>query len=302
MELRDIEYFAAVAEHGNVRRASEALDLSPPALSKSLRRLEKSLQARVVKRTPKGVELTAVGAALLAQVRKIRVTLDDVAREAADLARGETGGLRIGSGSIVSEGLPQALIALLTESPKVKLRIVISDNDFTLPLLLKGELDLVFNYLDFMPGGPYDGISQELVYTDTSVVWAAVGHRLAKARRVRLHELVNERWVLTEPQVLIAQRLAQAFVDRRLPAPIASLETRSSALRIATVAGSDLLAYAPRGIFQQAAHRYGVKEIPVKELQWRRPVGVIYRKDAYLSPVAKRFIEVLKKTAKEVAA
>src|SRR5688572_4827553 len=111
MELRDIEYFAAVAEHGNVRRASEALDLSPPALSKSLRRLEKSLQARVVKRTPRGVELTAVGAALLAQARKIRVTLDDVAREAADLARGETGGLRIGSGSIVSEGLPQALIA-----------------------------------------------------------------------------------------------------------------------------------------------------------------------------------------------
>jgi DNA-binding transcriptional LysR family regulator len=75
MELRDIEYFAVMAEHGNVRRASEALGLSPTALSKSLRRLEQSLKARIVKRTPKGIELTAVGSALLAQVKRIRVTL-----------------------------------------------------------------------------------------------------------------------------------------------------------------------------------------------------------------------------------
>ena len=63
MELRDIEYFAVVAEHGNLRRASEALGLSPPALSKSLRRLEESMQAKLVERTPKGVALTPVGAA-----------------------------------------------------------------------------------------------------------------------------------------------------------------------------------------------------------------------------------------------
>src|SRR5262245_39212455 len=71
MELRDIEYFAVVAEHGNVRRAAEALDLSPPALSKSLRRLEKSVGAKLVKRTPKGVELTDVGVAMVGQVRRI---------------------------------------------------------------------------------------------------------------------------------------------------------------------------------------------------------------------------------------
>jgi DNA-binding transcriptional LysR family regulator len=39
-----------------------------------------------------------------------------------------------------------------------------------------------------------------------------------------------------------------------------------------------------------------LKEIPIKELTWRRPVGVIHRKDAYLSPAARRFIDVLKST------
>ena len=57
MDLRDVEYFAVVAQHGHLGRAAEALGLGQPALSMSLRRLEKSAQAKLVKRTPKGVEL-----------------------------------------------------------------------------------------------------------------------------------------------------------------------------------------------------------------------------------------------------
>jgi DNA-binding transcriptional LysR family regulator len=102
MELRDIEYFAVIAEHGNVRRAAEALELSPTALSKSLRRLEASMQAKLFERTPKGVELTSVGAALLARVQRIRLTLNDVAREAADLSHGRSGHLSVGAGLCIS--------------------------------------------------------------------------------------------------------------------------------------------------------------------------------------------------------
>ena len=88
MELRDLEYFAVVAEHGHVGRAAEALGLSQPALSKSLRRLEKAMQAKLVKRTPKGVELTAVGSALHMHVHRLRLSLNDVVHEAADLSQG----------------------------------------------------------------------------------------------------------------------------------------------------------------------------------------------------------------------
>ena len=109
MELRDIEYFAVVAEHGNVRRASEALGLSPPALSKSLRRLEQSMQAKLVDRTAKGVALTPVGNALLAQVQRLRVTLRDIRREAEDLSAGRAGHLRIGVGATTVEDLPRPI-------------------------------------------------------------------------------------------------------------------------------------------------------------------------------------------------
>ena len=64
--LRDIEYFIAIAKHGNLGRTAETLGLSQPALSKSLRRLESVLQTKLVKKVPKGVELTTVGTAFLA--------------------------------------------------------------------------------------------------------------------------------------------------------------------------------------------------------------------------------------------
>jgi regulatory helix-turn-helix LysR family protein len=96
MDFRDLEYFAAVAKHRHVGRAAESIGLSQPALSLSLRRLEKSIQAKVVKRAPKGVELTAVGSALLSHVRRLLLARNDVVREISDLGAGRSGHLQVG--------------------------------------------------------------------------------------------------------------------------------------------------------------------------------------------------------------
>ena len=95
MNERDLEYFAVVAEHGHLGRAAERLGLSQPALSTSLRRLEKSGQAKLVKRTPKGVVLTVIGSALLLHLRPLRLARENVAREMADLSKGRAGVLRL---------------------------------------------------------------------------------------------------------------------------------------------------------------------------------------------------------------
>jgi DNA-binding transcriptional LysR family regulator len=301
MELRDIEYFAVVAEHGNVRRASEALDLSPPALSKSLRRLEQAVGAKLVRRTPKGVELTAVGVALVAQARRIRMMMGDIVREAAELSQGEAGHLRIGASPAIGEDLPSIYVPLLTQSPKLALQIITSDNDVTLPLLLNGELDLVFNYLDFIPAPAYDALTCEHLYDDIHVVCASTRHRLARLKRVAMTDLVPERWALSNPSLLNVQKLSQAFQDRGLPPPRVTVEARSLRIRLQTWASSDLLGYVPRRVLRQAGLRFRLKELPVRELELRRPIGILYRKDAYLPPAAKRFIEILKATAKEIA-
>ena len=300
MELRDIEYFAVVAEHGHLGRAAEALGLSTPALSKCLRRLEQSLQAKLVKRTPKGVELTAEGSALLLHVRELRLSLQDVVREIADLSQGRVGHLLIGTGPTIAEDmLPPACTALLKDAPKLSLKISVSDNYWMLPALRNGELDIIVNYLP--PMFP-EGLVQEHLIYDEYVVCASADHRLASQEKVTLADLTGERWALTEQLLTSQQSLRRAFQDRGLPPPRVAIETRSVRLKLRGVASSDLLDFTSRHVVQQAAKSYRLAVLPVKELEstFRRSVGVIYREGGYLSPAGRRFIEILKATAKEI--
>lgn len=294
MELRDIEYFAIVAEHGNVRRASEALGLSPPALSKSLRRLEQAMQAKLVERTPKGVALTPVGTALLAQAHRLRVTLRDIKREAEDLSQGRAGHLRIGVGVTTVEDLPEAYVALLKEVPRLTGQITVADNDVMVPVLRRGELDLIFNVI---PETPYEGCVQEHLFDDEFVVCASADHPLAKRKRVTMADLAHEEWALSAPGVLNVQHVQRAFQERYLPPPRIAIEARSVPLRLQICAATSLLSFNTRRSLRQVAPRFRLKELPVDELKWRRPFGVIYRREAYLSPAARRLIEVLRAVA-----
>lgn len=300
MELRDIEYFAVVAEHGQLGRAAEALGLSISALSKSLRRLEKAMQAKLFRRTPKGVELTTEGAALLPRVRGLRLSLADVAREIADLSQGRIGHLRVGAHpGVFPDLLGLACGAVLEEAPKVALALTIAGNDELLPALRNGELDLIVNA---MPGRPYEDLVQEHVYDDEFVVYASARHRLAGKKRVVLADIAQERWILWAPNAPSWQRLHRVFEDNHLPPVRVAMVASDMSLRLSAAAHSDLLGITLKRVVQQAAPGYRLVVLPVKELTWRLATAVSYRKDTYLSPAARRFIQILKTTAGEVSA
>ena len=291
MELRDLEYFAVVAEYGNVRRASEALDLSPPALSKSLRRLEQSMRAKLVERTPKGVDLTPVGLALLTHVQRLRLTLQDVHREAEDLSLGRAGHVRIGVGATTVEDLPGSCAALLQQAPGLTAQITVGDNDEMLPALRHGDLDLIFNVL---PDAPYPGCLQERLFDDLFVVCAAADHPLARRRRIPLAELAREDWTLSVPSVMNVQHIRRVFEANGLPMPRIAVEARPLRLRLQLCASTRLLSFVVRRALRLVAPGLRLKELAVDELKWRRPVGVIYRSESYLSPVAQQLIRLLR--------
>ena len=298
MELRDIEYFAVIAEHGHLGRAADALGLSQPALSKSLRRLEQALQVKLVKRTPKGVELTAEGSVLLLRVRELRLSLQGVAREIADVSQGRVGHLRIGVSTAISEQfLSVAFATLLKDGPRTKLIVSVSDNDLLVPALCNGELDLIIHYL---PVTPPEGVVCEHLYDSEYVVCASAKHRLAGRKQVTLAELAQERWALNELTLPAQQRLLEKFRDSGFPPPRVVFQSRSAALRLRTVGSSDLLTIASRDCIEQATSAATVITLPVDALAWLRPVGLIFRRETYLPPVGRRFIEIIKAMAKDM--
>jgi DNA-binding transcriptional LysR family regulator len=301
MDLRDIEYFAVIAAHGHLGRAAEALGLGQPALSLSLRRLESSAGAKLVKRTPKGVELTDVGSALLSHVGRLRLAREDLAREMSDLAHGQAGHLRVGASPVTAQGrLADACSTLLKDAPRLTLDISIAASTNTLlQMLRKGELDILVPH---MLRAPPEGVVREPLWEDEFVVYASIRHRLARRKSVALADLVHERWTATTSSAILGQQsLQRTFEARGLPMPQISLTSDSIAMNHRLVASSDLLGVAPRRPVEQDAGNLGLRIIPVTDVKWMRPVFVAYRKDGYLSPAAKRLIDILKAMAMEIA-
>lgn len=300
MELRDLEYFAVIAEHRHLGRAAEALGLSTPALSKSLRRLEQAVRAKLVARNPKGVELTPAGSALLHRARGLRLALEDVEREAAALGTGDSGELRIGAAPGFAEFLlPSAMARLLRQTRNVTLSVSVGDSAAALlPALRKGELDLVFGAF---ASPSLSGLVREGLYEDDYVVYVSARHRLAGRKRLMLAELARERWAMANRYTPLSQRLRQTFEERGLPAPTIVLVSNSVLLRLRSVGGSELLNLGSKRFLLQSAPRSDYAILPVPELTWHCTVGVTYREDGYLPPAGRRFIQILKETAQEIA-
>ena len=299
LQMRDLEYFAVLAEQGHLGRAAEVLGLSQPALSKCLRRLESSMGTKLVRRTPRGVDLTAVGSALRARVQRLRLSLDDVLHEALDLSEGRAGRLRVGAGAGMGDQfLAAACSTFLVEAPKVALSLEIAPNAMLLPALRKGEYDLVVSGI--RAGSPED-LAQEKLYDDEFAVYCSRNHRLASRTRITLSDLAQERWALSAPNDLSWNALHRAFEDAGLQPPRVAFLTTASGIRIGAVASSDLISFASRRVLQRVSRNFGVTPLQVKGFAWRRSVGVSYRKDSYISPAAHRLISILKSTAMEMA-
>jgi DNA-binding transcriptional LysR family regulator len=300
MELRDIEYFSVVAKHGHLGRAAEALGMSQSALSKCLRRLEQEMRAKLVKRTPKGVELTAEGSTLFLRTDRLRLSLDDIRREVADVSRGLAGHLRIGAGTGYAHHLlPAACNKMVKEAPNVTLNITFPGGlTETTKGLRNGEIDLL---ITMMRAPPEHDLVQEHLYDDEYVVCASANHRLARKKKVTLADVAEERWAVADPTFAIWRHLHKVFQDHGMAPPHIAVETGPQVVRFPVIASSDLLGYTWTSLVRQAMPDLCLVALHVKELELSFGVAVAYRKDAYLSPAARRFIDILKAAAKEIA-
>jgi DNA-binding transcriptional LysR family regulator len=238
MELRDMEYFAVVAEKKHLGRAADALGMSQSALSKCLRRIEVSVGTKIVVRTAKGVELTAAGSALLLHVSKLRLAHEDINREIEDLDQGQSGYVRIG----ISPGFGEELVGpsiglLLDESPNVTLKVKVLTPAEMLLAAGNGELDLV---ITSTAAYRQENMVHEPLLDDEFVFYTSLDHPLGKRRKITLNDIAQEKWT-AHIGSNTWEALQREFAKRKLPVPRLALESDSLAVRFHAITSHGLL-------------------------------------------------------------
>jgi DNA-binding transcriptional LysR family regulator len=190
MELRHLRYFVAVAEERHFGRAAERLHMAQPPLSQQIRQLERELGLELLTRTTRRVDLTAAGAAYLARAREILRAVDDAGAEAARIAAGRVGRLRVGCvGSATYSLLPALARALRAELPDVEFSFqgeMLSPDQAT--ALYDDHLDLGL----MRPMPETAGLTITHVRRERLLVAVPREHRLAGRRRLRVTDLDGE--------------------------------------------------------------------------------------------------------------
>jgi DNA-binding transcriptional LysR family regulator len=296
MELRDLVYFQTIAEAGHLGRAAERLGRTQPALTKSIRRLEDDIGAELFDRSGRGLRLTSVGEVLLARARQLRQSVETTRRELQDVMQGAVGHVRIGSAATTAEYLLPTLFGhLLRDTPGVTIELLIGMNDVLRGSLRSGKLDLVISPLTDRDGE----FSTVPVMEDEVVVVARKGHPLSD--NARLEDLCGQRWILPGPSVAMRQWLENVFASRGLSLPEVQIETSSMVLLPKIIAQTDLLSFISRRTLNRVQND-NLTEIPLAETTMFRRLGVIYPRDHYLSPAARRLIDLVRELTTDPSA
>lgn len=124
MNLKQLEYFVAIAEEGQITAAARRLHISQPPLSYELAQLERELGAELVRRGPRGVTLTEAGELLLLRARRILELSSACAREVSSIGKGMRGTAILAIDPSAAGLLPQTRLSQLTELwPEVNVEV-----------------------------------------------------------------------------------------------------------------------------------------------------------------------------------
>ncbi|MGS2647966.1 LysR substrate-binding domain-containing protein [Streptosporangium sp. LJ11] len=218
MELRQLEYFVAVAEECHFTRAANRLRVAQSGLSASIRSLERELGASLFLRSTRQVELTPAGRALLVEARRA-LSATDAARDAVAAVQGLLrGSLAIGSLQCLhAVHLPAVLARFLAAYPGLEIRLRQGGSGELIEQVRAGRLDLAFVS---RPARCPDDIVVGPLADEPLVLACAPDHPFAAREKVELPELRAERFVDFQPdwgtRDLADDVFAAAGVERRV--------------------------------------------------------------------------------------
>ncbi|MDT0619485.1 LysR family transcriptional regulator [Salinisphaera sp. P385] len=285
LTLRQLQVFAAVAEHASFSKAAAELHLTQPAVSIQVKHLEESIGLPLFERIGKKLFLTEAGSELRYYSQSIAQQLDDAREVFAQLKDASRGQLRVAVATTANSFASHLLAAFSRLYPNAVLSLDVTNRTSLIRQLRNNETDMV---IMGRPPAELELVGEPFM-DNPLVVIAAPDHPLAAGdRRLRLNAITDERFVVRETGSGTRAAMQRFLTEHGLDITIGMEMTSNEALKQAVAAGLGL-GVTSRHTLQPELQAGQLVELDVAHFPIVRQWFVVHRQGKRLSPIAQAF-------------
>lgn len=297
MNLRDLRYLVALADHRHFGRAAAACFVSQPTLSTQIRKLEDELEVALVERAPRRVMLTPAGRDIAERARRILGEVEQLKEIARRTRDPEAGTVRLGLFPTLGPYLlPHAVPLIRDRFPRLELLLVEEKTEVILRQLREGKLDAGILALPLHD----DQLHVEPLFEEPFLLAVPEGHPFAKRDALSLEELANESLLLLEDghclrdQALDVCHLSGAGEKTGFRAT--SLET----LRQMVAANVGITLLPSLAVKPPVPRSENIHLLPFRDSRPSRQIAMVWRKSSAMGEFLVKLAEVFRSLPHEL--
>ena len=295
MNLRDLHYLVALADHRHFGRAAAASFVSQPTLSTQIRKLENELGVTLIERAPRKVMLTPAGHDIAERARRILAEVDQLKESARRTRDPEAGSVRLGIFPTLGPYLlPHVLPQIRERFPRLELLLIEEKTEVVLRQLREGRLDVGVLALPLHD----EQLHVEFLFEEPFVLAVPRTHPLAKRSTLSLHDLAHERLLLLEDghclrdQALDVCTLAGSGERNGFRAT--SLET----LRQMVAANVGITLLPTLSVKPPVAHSEDIHLLRFRDSHPSRRIGMVWRRSSAMAGFLLKLADVFRSLPK----
>lgn len=301
MDLRQLKHFVAVFERRNLSKAAEAIPLSQPALTRSMKTLEDQLGVELFERHARGATPTAAGERLYHHAKSILAECSRAKRDASQPI-GELGGsVSIGIGALFATRIFDEMIGRFCKKhSKVRVQVQQGYYEDLLNLLDLGQIEAAF--INFPLLALPDTMEFEPLLEVNTSVFVGPEHDLAQIEKPDMNMLRDHLWA-TVDQPHATDVLDSLFISEGVAAPRPAVQANSLTLIRSLVLTANFVGLLPDHLFHDELASGEVVRLDLPSTPLVRSAGLITRIEAFRRPVADALVREIRETVgRETAA
>ncbi|EIV1313616.1 LysR family transcriptional regulator [Salmonella enterica] len=294
IRLRHLHTFVAVAQQGTLGRAAETLNLSQPALSKTLNELEQLTGTRLFERGRLGAQLTVPGEQFLTHAVKVLDALNTAGQALNRKEDASADVVRVGALPTAALGiLPAAIGRFHQQQKSTSLQVATMNNTMLLAGLKSGEIDLGIGRMS--DPELMGGLNYELLFLESLKLVVRPGHPLLQ-ETITLSRVME--WpVVVSPKGTVPRQNAEALLQSQgCKMPAGCIETLSASLSRQLTVDYDYVWFVPSGAVKEDLRQATLFSLPVPTQSAGEPIGILTRVDIPLSTGAQMLIAAIRKS------